>query len=90
MDELLKRWNELDREHKKFILRVRDSGDCKHGAEPTSIDSTERHDPPNDEYFKSIPLWEKAEESGFIKCAGSYKWMITDKYRDLENKLFEI
>lgn len=88
MSKLLDDWNALDTEHKKFVLRVRDGGGAKHSAAPHSIDSEERHDPPNDEYFKSVPLWEKTEASGFIECIGSYKWITTDKYADLEAELF--
>jgi hypothetical protein len=83
-------WNKLDSDHKKFVLRVRNGGGGKHAAEPHSIESAERCDPPNDEYFKSIALWDKAEASGFIECIGSYKWITTDKYSDLELHVFEI
>lgn len=87
---LLSDWNELDNEHKKFVLRVHHSNGCKHGAEPSSIDSNIRCEPPNEEYFKGINLWEKTEESGFIECVGSYKWATTDKYKNLINELLEI
>lgn len=88
--KLLDQWNELGNEHKKFVLRVRNSGGGKHGAQPSSIDSNERFDPPNQEYSKSISLWEKAEKSGFIECIGSYKWITTAKYSDLELLVFGI
>lgn len=88
--DLLKDWNKLDSDHKKFVLRVRNSNGYKHGAEPACIDSNERHDPPNEEYFKSIALWKLTEGSGFIECIGSHKWIVTDKYKDLEKLLFGI
>ena len=55
-------WYALDNEHKKFVLRVRDGNGGKHAAEPSSIDSTERCKPPNEEYFESIALWKKLTE----------------------------
>lgn len=88
MGDLLNDWNSLDIEHKRFILRVDKSRGGKHGAEPCSIGSDVRYDPPNEECFKSIALWVKAEKSGFIECVGSYKWVTTDKYADLEKELF--
>jgi hypothetical protein len=88
--KLLEDWNKLDDDHKKFVLRVRDGGGCKHGADPSSIDSEVRHEPPNEEYFHSTSLWEKTEESGFVECIGSYKWIVTDKYKDLEALAFGI
>jgi len=88
MTELLSEWNNLDVDHKKFILRVRDGNGGKHAAEPCSIVSDVRFDPPYDEYFTSIALWEKAEKSNFIECTGSYKWIATNKFKDLESELF--
>ncbi len=90
MSGLLEKWDNLDSDHKKFVMRVRDGNGCKHAAEPCSIDSDVRLDPPNEEYFESIALWKKAEETGFIECAGSYKWVITNKFRILESVLFGI
>ena len=90
MSDLTKKWNLLDYDHKKFILRVRNSNGSKHGAQPTSIDSTERCAAPNSEYFKSIALWHKAEDSGFIKCVSSYSWIVTAQFGDLERELFNI
>jgi len=51
MSDLLESWNKLDADHKRFVLRVRDSNGCKHGAAPTSIDSEEKLAPPNDEHL---------------------------------------
>lgn len=85
---LLEDWSKLDLDHKKFVLRVRRGGGGKHAAGPHSIDSGEREPPPNEEYFKSIALWEKSEEIGFIKCIGSYRWVTTQKFSDLEVLVF--
>lgn len=69
-------WDKLDQDHKRFILRVRDSNGCKHGADSS--------------YTKDVVLWNKAEKSGFIRCIGSFKWVVTSKYYDLEKELFGI
>lgn len=83
---LLNDWNQLDIEHKKFVLRVRAGRGCKHSAEPHHCDSEEK----NEYGFEQIALWKKAEASGFIARVGSYKWVTTDKFADLERKVFGI
>ena len=90
MSDILENWNNLDSDHKKFVLRVMRGNGCKHSAEPCSIDSDIRLDPPHQEYFESIALWKKSEESGFIECTGSYKWIVTNKFRELERIIFDI
>ncbi len=88
--KLVNEWSNLDTPHKQFVLRVRDGMGGKHAASPCSIDSEERHDPPNDRHFKSIALWEKTESLGFIVCTGSFRWVTTAKFSELEDLLFGI
>ena len=83
---LIHEWNKLDRHHKKFVLRVRDGGGGKHAAAPHYCDSDEK----NEYGFKQIALCHKAEESGFIECVGSHKWITTNKFAELEAELFAL
>jgi hypothetical protein len=71
-------WFSLDKDHRRFIIRVRDGGGAKHSAEPHYSEDGE------------TALWKKAEESGFIRCVGGYKWLITGKYVALERELLGI
>ena len=87
MSDLLDEWNLLDKDHKEFVLRVLDSKGGKHAAEPEYEDTKE---PNGFGGMKQLALWEKAEESGFINCVGSYKWMVTDNFIKLQRELFEI
>ena len=79
MSELLEDWSRLDKQHKEFVLRVRNGSGGKYAAEPHFSDS----DPE-----EQIALWEKTERLGFIECTGSYSWVTTAKYADLERELF--
>lgn len=89
-EQIIKDWAELDLDHRMFVLRVRDSNGCKHGAEPETFDSTVRCAPPCDKDFISIGFWVKADASGFTECIGSYKWIATPKFRRLEALLFSV
>ncbi len=81
MSKLLEEWNQLDSEHKKFVLRVRDSGGAKHGAAPCSKFNDDINE-------ASVSFWTECEKLGFIECIGSCKWITTDKYAELEKELF--
>ena len=80
-------WNKLDDEHKRFVIRVRNGSGGKHAAEPHYQLTGEEC---SEGYPEQIALWEKAEASGFIECTGSYKWVTTAKFADLEKDLFGI
>jgi hypothetical protein len=83
MSDLLDEWNLLDKSHKEFVLRVLDSRGGKHGADPTHAETKE---PDGFGGMKQIALWEKTEESGFVQCVGSYKWLVTDKFIKLHRE----
>lgn len=72
---ILQQWLALDVEHRKFVLRVRNGNGGKYAA------TSERDEDGN---IKEVALWKKAEESGFVKCVGSYAWEVTKKYQALE------
>ena len=88
-EKIVSDWNKLDSDHKKFVLRAKDSGGGKHACEPHSVDSENLCDSDFPEYgFKQVCLWEKCEESGFVDCVGSYKWVSTAKFAALQAILF--
>lgn len=86
IEELLARWNDLDKPHKEFIYRAYKSNGVKYRCEPhfTETDEIIGYDVDNGEpCYNSIALWHLAEESGFVECIGSYKWVATEDFRRL-------
>ena len=88
-EKIVSDWNKLDSDHKKFVLRAKDSGGGKHACEPHHVDTAELWDTRHPEFgFKQTSLWVKCEESGFVDCVGSYKWVSTAKFAALQAILF--
>ena len=81
MSNVLQDWNKLDKDHKQFILRVRMGNGAKHAAEPHYKWSDDTN---------HIKFWALSEDSGFVRCTGTYKWVVTDKFNDLESELFGV
>ena len=73
-------WKSLDTDHKAFVLRVLKTGEYKHSADPCSIPSTVRHDPP----------WAITEELGFVKFTGIHKFKVTPKFERVLELLLEL
>ena len=73
----LNHWLMMKRPFKEFVLRVESGGGAKHSAEPHFTDCD-----------KQIPLWKMPEALGFIKCTGSYRWVVTDKFKSIKELLF--
>lgn len=69
-------WEKLTLEEKKFVLRVEESNGQKYAAEPYCDD-------------KGNYFYEKCEELGFVKCVGSYKFIITEKFEELLNQKYD-
>ncbi len=72
---LVDEWNQLDAEHKLFVLRVRSCQGLTSLCEPIASDDGE------------VIFWELPQELEFIECSGKYSWVITPKYRSLELEL---
>lgn len=81
---ILQKWKQLSKDEREFVLRIKENGGFKYGGEPHYINSDEEDE---NGYKKQIALWENPEELGFIKCIGSYKWIVTEQYIELENYL---
>lgn len=72
---VIKEWESLSKEEKEFVLRVSKNEGTKYGAEPYC------------DYANNINLWENPEKLGFIQSLGSYKFVVTEKYKEIENVL---
>lgn len=75
LENLLKKWDELDVEHKQFVFRVEVCGSGKYAAEPRYGAIT------------GIALWKKCEQLGFIECVGSCSWIVTSEFKQVKCKL---
>lgn len=72
---VIKEWKSLSKEEKDFVLRVSNNQGVKYGAEPHFSKNS------------MVSLWENPEKLGFIQSVGSYKFVVTDKYKEIENIL---
>lgn len=85
---ILSDWQHMTKAQRLFVLRVERGGGGKHAASPCVVGLGVWNVEHQYEYTEA--LWKFPETLGFIEVVGSYKWVVTEKFKRLKAHLFEV